>query len=63
MKINLSKEKEDKLKIRAKEKGFKSVESYVLFVLEQLLKGEKEEDYTEEQEKQMKEHLKDLGYL
>jgi|Deesub1362B_J571_1020462.scaffolds.fasta_scaffold00502_3 Arc/MetJ-type ribon-helix-helix transcriptional regulator len=51
---------------RVKESGeFESVEEYVTFVLEELLKDEEEEEYSlsEEDEEKVKERLRGLGYL
>lgn len=42
---------------------FKSVEEYVVFVLEELVKEEEEETYTPEEEEEIKKRLKALGYL
>jgi len=48
-----------------KSKGeFKSVEEYVTFVLEELLKEEEEEyAYTPEEEEEIKRRLRALGYI
>ncbi len=52
---------------RVQESGeFESVEEYVRFVLEELLKDEEEEEeqvMTEEEEEMVKERLRGLGYL
>jgi len=42
---------------------FKDVEEYVEFVLREILKGESNSKYTTEEERQVKERLKSLGYL
>ena len=44
---------------------FASVEEYITFVLEELLRDEEEEEYTlsEEEEEKVKERLRGLGYL
>jgi len=43
---------------------FSSVEEFVNFVLEEVLKEEEEEvEYSEEEEEQIKERLRGLGYL
>jgi len=49
---------------RAKDTNFGSVEEYVTFVLEEVLKEDDEEIvFTEEEEKEVKKRLRDLGYL
>ncbi len=52
---------------RVKESGeFKSVEEYITFVLEELLKDEEEEEehsLSEEDEEKVKDRLRGLGYL
>jgi len=49
---------------RVKATGFGSVEEYVTFVLEEVLKEDDEEIvFTEEEEKEVKKRLRDLGYL
>ena len=43
---------------------FKSVEEYVIFVLEEALRGEEEEAiFTPEEEEEIKRRLRALGYL
>ena len=44
---------------------FKSVGEYIAFVLEEVIRDEEESDevYSEEDEKKVKERLKELGYL
>ena len=52
------------LEQRVRATGFGSVEEYVTFILEEVLKEEDEEAvFTEEEEKEIKKRLKDLGYL
>ncbi|MCX6749585.1 MAG: CopG family transcriptional regulator [Candidatus Pacearchaeota archaeon] len=53
-----------KLSKKIKETGFDTITEYVLYVLEQTLSEDSEnsENY-EEEEKNVKERLKDLGYL
>lgn len=54
-----------KLSKKIKETGFGSITEYVIYVLEQTLSfdTEKEDNYPEEDEKEVRERLKDLGYL
>lgn len=64
--INISKELYEsiKRKIQLKKGRFSSVEEYVEFILRQFVKdGTPDEVYTEEEEKKVMEHLKDLGYI
>ena len=42
---------------------FKSVEEYVVFVLEEVLKEEEEPAFTPEEEEEIKRRLRALGYL
>ena len=49
---------------RVKSTGFGSVEEYVTFVLEEVLKEEDEETvFSKEEEEEVKKRLRDLGYL
>lgn len=47
---------------RAKLTGFGSVDEYVLFILEEVLREEKRA-YSEEDEEEIKKRLRALGYL
>jgi len=42
---------------------FKDVEEFVVYVLEQVLEEEEETVYSEEEEREIKERLRSLGYL
>lgn len=63
----LIKRLEEKMKeINYNSNEFKSVEEYVIFILEQTVSPEESEEnqaYGEEEEKEVKERLKELGYL
>lgn len=63
--VFLSAELYDKIKERVEATDFSSVEQYVAFVLEEILKEEDEEEKTspEEAEEEVKKRLKALGYL
>ncbi len=64
--IKIPKRIYDEIKKRVEESNeFKSVEEYVTFVLEEILKEEDEEEYelSEEEEERIKERLRGLGYL
>lgn len=56
----------DRIEERVKATGFSSVDEYVIFVLEEVLKEEGEEGekaFSEEEEEEIKKRLKALGYL
>jgi len=55
----------DKIEERVKATEFGSVDDYVLFILEEVLKDEEEEEqaYTEADEAEVKKRLKALGYM
>ena len=64
--VSLSKSLCDKIKEKIEESGgaFKSVEDYIEFVLEELLKEEEEETpFTPEEEEEIKKRLRALGYI
>ena len=68
MKIEIKDEIYDEIKNRIEEtEEFSSVEEYITFVLEEILKEEEEdgpeEVYSKEDEEKIKERLKGLGYL
>ena len=49
---------------RAKSAGFESVEEYVAFVMEEVLKeNEQQPAFSKEEEEEVKKRLKALGYL
>jgi len=53
-----------KVEERVKATDFGSVDEYVGFILEEVVKEEEEEKaFSEEEEKEVKKRLKDLGYL
>jgi Arc/MetJ-type ribon-helix-helix transcriptional regulator len=53
-----------KVEGKVKATDFGSVDEYVEFVLQEVVKEEEEERaFTEEEEKEVKKRLKDLGYL
>ena len=56
----------DRIAERLKATGFGSVDEYVIFVMEEVLKEEGEEEeraFSKQQEEEVKEGLKTLGYL
>lgn len=67
VKIEISKEIYEKINKQVEKSGeFASVEDYINFVLEEILKDEEEEQkeaYSKEEEEKVKERLRNLGYL
>lgn len=66
VKINISKEIADKIKKRIEGAGFDSIDSYVEYVLSEVLSEmgeEKDEELSSEDEEKVKERLRALGYL
>ena len=52
-------------RVRVRDTGFSSVDEYVTFVLEEVLKEEVEEEtaFSKEEEEEVKKRLRALGYL
>ena len=63
--VLLSAELYSRIEERVKETGFGSVDEYVTFVLEEVLKeeGEGETAFSKEEEEEVKKRLRALGYL
>ncbi len=64
--VKIPKDIIEKIKERIQETEFKSVEEYITFVLQEVIKDEDdepEEVFSEEDEKKVKERLRALGYL
>ena len=63
--VFLSAELHGRIEERAKTTGFGSVDEYVVFVLEEVLKDEDDEEvaFSKEEEEEVKKRLKALGYL
>lgn len=63
--IKIPKELIAKIEQRIQETEFKSVDEYTAFVLEEVVRNEEESEgiFSEEDEKKVKEKLKELGYL
>jgi len=53
----------EKIGERVNDTEFNSVDEYVIFVLEEVLKDEEEQGLSEEDEEEVKKRLKALGYL
>jgi Arc/MetJ-type ribon-helix-helix transcriptional regulator len=63
--ILLSTELYDRIEERVKATSFGSVDEYVIFVLEEVLKeeGQEEKAFSQEEEEEVKKRLRGLGYL
>ena len=63
--VKLSTELYSMIEERVRETGFGSVDEYVTFVLEEVLKeeGEGEAAFSKEEEEEVKKRLRALGYL
>jgi len=64
--VKIPKDIIEKIKERIQETEFRSVEEYITFVLQEVIKeedDEPEEVFSEEDEKKVKERLRALGYL
>ena len=64
--VYLTEELYNQIDERAKVTGFGSVEEYITFVMEEVLKDEEEENsvtFSKEEEEEVKKRLKALGYL
>jgi len=63
--VYLSTELYNRIAARAKSTGFDSVDDYVLFVLEEVVKDDEDEAQaiSKEDEEEVKKRLKSLGYI
>lgn len=63
--VLLSAELYDRIDERVRDTGFSSVDEYVIFVLEEILKeeGEEETAFSKDEEEEVKKRLRALGYL
>jgi Arc/MetJ-type ribon-helix-helix transcriptional regulator len=63
--VFLSAELYSRIEARVGDTGFSSVDEYVTFVLEEVLKeeGEEETAFSKEEEEEVKKRLRALGYL
>ncbi len=64
--VNIPDELYDKIEKNLEDFGFKTVDEYVIFVLEEVIKkdGEGEDKvFSKEEEEAIKKRLRDLGYL
>ena len=63
--VFLSADLYDRIEKRAQSTGFGSVDDYVIFVLEEVLKDEGDEEiaFSKEEEEEVKKRLRALGYL
>lgn len=60
--VSLPAELYSQIEERAKATGFNSIDDYVAFVLEEVVKEEGEEAISQEEEKEVKRRLRALGY-
>ena len=63
--VNISKELVDEIQRRVDESGgeIKTIEEYIEFVLAETLREDPEQVYTLEEEEEIKERLRRLGYI
>ncbi|MFO7872732.1 MAG: hypothetical protein R6U26_03825 [Candidatus Undinarchaeales archaeon] len=63
--VSIPKQLAKNIKAQIKGTGFTSISDYVTYVMREVVsgKGAKEEAFSEEDEKKVKERLKDLGYI
>jgi Arc/MetJ-type ribon-helix-helix transcriptional regulator len=61
--VSISAELYGRIEERVTATGFGSVDEYVTFVLEEILKDEGEPAFSKEDEEEVKKRLKALGYL
>jgi hypothetical protein len=61
--ISISKEIAEKLKKRASESGFNSLEDYINYILKQVLSKVESKSLTKDDEEAVKQKLRSLGYL
>ena len=63
--VFISRELYSRIEQRIRETGFGSVDEYVIFVLEEVIKeeGEGETAFNKEEEEEVKKRLRALGYL
>ena len=52
-----------KLSSKMEQAGFEKLTPYIQFILEQVIDDGSEDDYSKEDEKEVRQRLKDLGYL
>jgi len=53
----------ESLKIHSKQTGFETIEEYLMFLIEEILKEESENNLTQEDEEEIKQKLRSLGYM
>jgi len=61
--VFISAELYSRIEERVRTTGFGSVDEYIIFVLEEVLKEEGERAFSKEEEEEVKKRLKALGYL
>ena len=63
IKIKVTQDIYEKLKRKAHDSSFKNLENYVLSVIQDHVKEDHVDKYSPEEEAQIKERLKSLGYI
>ena len=63
IKIKVSDELYEKISQRAGKTGFKKIDNYVTSLIEDVFKEEHSEKYSKEEEEEIKNRLKSLGYI
>jgi hypothetical protein len=63
IKIKIADELYKKIAERAEKAGFSEVENFVVSLIENIFKDEHIENYSKEEEEEIKERLKSLGYI
>ena len=64
--VSIPNELYEKIEKNLEDFGFKTVDEYIVFVLEEVLKSDdsgEEQVFSEEEEEMIKKRLRDLGYL
>lgn len=61
--VSIPKPLAEKIKKRIKGTGFNSISSYVTYVLRQIISSESKEAFSKDDEEQVKQRLRSLGYL
>ena len=63
IKIKISDELYQKISERALKTGFKDIDNYITSLIEDVFKEEHVEKYSKEEEEEIKNRLKSLGYI
>ena len=63
IKIKVSDDLYEKISARAAKAGFKSIDNFVASLIEDVFKEDHVENYSKEEEEEIKNRLKSLGYI